>query len=99
MTVDPGTCSPVYGQGMRMRVAGAVDGVHGAGGTMHVESPRYHNKLHDVFFEAARQYGLKPNSDFNDWSRSQVGACLLNAPSSPSLRAPSPSSCLCTYQG
>ncbi|KAK9820721.1 hypothetical protein WJX74_003026 [Apatococcus lobatus] len=52
---------------------GAVTGVHGAGGTMHVESPRYHNELHDVFFEAARQYGLKANPDFNDWSRSQEG--------------------------
>lgn len=53
---------------------GAMDGIHGVGGTMHVESPRYHNALHDVFFEAAKQYGLKANPDFNDWSQSQVGA-------------------------
>ena len=63
---------------------GAVDGVHGVGGTMHVESPRYHNKLHDVFFEAAQQYGLEANPDFNDWSHSQVGAMSLNcSPSFP----------------
>lgn len=29
---------------------GAQDDVHGAGGPMHVESPRYQNKLHDIFF-------------------------------------------------
>ena len=49
---------------------------------MHVENPRYHNELHDVFFEAAKQYGLKHNSDFNDWGTPQVGplttrCCLL----------------------
>ena len=39
---------------------------------MHVENPRYHNELHDVFFEAAKQYGLKHNPDFNDWGTPQV---------------------------
>ena len=39
---------------------------------MHVENPRYHNELHDVFFEAAQQYGLKHNPDFNDWGTPQV---------------------------
>ncbi len=53
--------------------AGAVSGIHGIGGTMHVENPRYHNELHDVFFEAAKQYGLKHNPDFNDWGTPQVG--------------------------
>ena len=45
---------------------------HGKGGTMHVENPRYENRLHDVFFKAAEQSGLKLNPDFNDWSRPQV---------------------------
>ncbi|KAK9838967.1 hypothetical protein WJX74_006865 [Apatococcus lobatus] len=52
---------------------GAVTGIHGIGGTMHVENPRYHNELHDVFFEAAKQYGLKHNPDFNDWGTQQEG--------------------------
>ncbi len=39
---------------------------------MAVENPRYHNKLHDVFFDAAAQIGLPANDDFNDWSHSQV---------------------------
>lgn len=45
---------------------------HGAGGTMHVEDPRYENKMHDVFFRAAAESGLPANEDFNDWSHSQV---------------------------
>lgn len=40
---------------------------------MAVENPRYHNKLHDVFFQAAQEVGLQHNPDFNDWSHSQVG--------------------------
>ena len=43
---------------------------------MHVENPRYHNELHDVFFEAAQQYGLKHNPDFNDWGTPQVSLGL-----------------------
>lgn len=40
---------------------------------MHVEDPRYHNEMHDVFFSAAKEVGLQYNSDFNDWSHPQVG--------------------------
>ncbi len=39
---------------------------------MHVENPRYQNSLHDLFFKAAEQKGLKANSDFNDWSHPQA---------------------------
>jgi len=39
---------------------------------MHVESPRYQNKLHDVFFQAAEQAGIPKNPNFNDWGHSQV---------------------------
>ena len=39
---------------------------------MHVENPRYHNSLHDLFFKAAEQKGLKANPDFNDWSHPQA---------------------------
>jgi len=46
---------------------------HGAGGTMHVEDPRYENKMHDVFFNAAAEQGLPANDDFNDWSHPQEG--------------------------
>lgn len=46
---------------------------HGSGGTMHVEDPRYHNEMHDVFFSAAKEVGLQYNDDFNDWSHPQVG--------------------------
>ncbi|KAK9805156.1 hypothetical protein WJX72_002610 [[Myrmecia] bisecta] len=52
---------------------GAAPGVHGVGGTMHVENPRYENKLHDVFFQAAEQQGLSANQDFNDWNHPQAG--------------------------
>jgi choline dehydrogenase-like flavoprotein len=48
---------------------------HGSGGTMHVEDPRYHNEMHDVFFSAAKEVGLQYNDDFNDWSHPQVGIC------------------------
>ena len=54
--------------------AGAQDDVHGAGGPMHVESPRYHNKLHDVFFKAAEEAGIPKNGNFNDWRQGQVVA-------------------------
>ena len=53
--------------------AGARAGVHGIGGTMHVENPRYQNPLHDVFFQAAKEKGLNFNPDFNDWNTPQVG--------------------------
>jgi choline dehydrogenase-like flavoprotein len=46
---------------------------HGKGGTMHVEDPRYHNEMHDVFFSAAKEVGLQYNADFNDWSHQQDG--------------------------
>lgn len=46
---------------------------HAMGGTMHVENPRYNNKLHDVFFQASQEAGVPYNPDFNDWSRNQYG--------------------------
>lgn len=46
---------------------------------MHVEDPRYHNEMHDVFFSAAKEVGLQYNSDFNDWSHPQVGLPLSDA--------------------
>lgn len=52
--------------------AGFKDGVHGCGGLMRVENPRYTNPLHDLFFEAARQAGIPENDNFNDWGHSQV---------------------------
>ena len=48
---------------------------HGKGGTMHVENPRYQNSLHDLFFQAAKEKGLRQNPDFNDWSHAQA-RCL-----------------------
>ena len=39
---------------------------------MHVENPRYVNKMHDLFFQAADQAGLKKNDNFNDWGHKQV---------------------------
>jgi choline dehydrogenase-like flavoprotein len=47
---------------------------HGKGGLLSVENPRYHHRLHDVFFQAAQQHGIPANTDFNDWSRDQVRA-------------------------
>ncbi|KAK9915579.1 hypothetical protein WJX75_001098 [Coccomyxa subellipsoidea] len=52
---------------------GIEDGVHGTGGLMRVENPRYNNPLHEVFFQAAKQAGIPENDNFNDWRRSQVG--------------------------
>lgn len=40
-----------------------------AGGAMHVENPIYQNNLFGKFFAASEERGLKPNPDFNDWSR------------------------------
>lgn len=56
-----------------------MDNVHGEGGPMHVESPRYQNKLHDVFFKGAEEAGIPRNSNFNDWSQHPVrnNACKL----------------------
>eukprot|EP00887_Chlorella_sp_A99_P006628 scaffold3.g6628.t1 len=34
---------------------------HGSSGPMHVENPRYHNPLHDVFYKAASELGHKAN--------------------------------------
>jgi hypothetical protein len=47
---------------------------HGQGGMMNTEQPRYDTLLHEDFFRAAAAagLGLKPNPDFNDWSRPQV---------------------------
>ncbi len=53
-------------------MAGIEDGVHGTGGLMRVENPRYNNPLHEVFFQAAKQAGLPENDNFNNWGRSQV---------------------------
>lgn len=58
--------------GGRLERADPKGEFHGAGGTMHVEDPRYENKMHDVFFRAAAESGLPANEDFNDWSHSQV---------------------------
>lgn len=55
-----------------MLSAGAKDNVHGEGGPMHVENPRYRNELHDVFFKAAEEAGIPRNSNFNDWGHTQV---------------------------
>lgn len=55
--------------------AGFEDGVHGNGGLMRVENPRYTNPLHDLFFKAAAQAGIPENDNFNDWRRSQVSDC------------------------
>lgn len=62
--------------------AGKVPGVHGVGGHVKVENPRYHNVIHDSYFEAAKQIGLPHNPDFNNWNHSQVsssgeGLCSL----------------------
>jgi hypothetical protein len=43
---------------------------------MHVEDPRYHNEMHDVFFSAAKEVGLQYNDDFNDWSHAQVSSAV-----------------------
>ena len=41
---------------------------------MHVESPRYENKLHDAFFRGAQEAGIPRNRNFNDWGHAQVRA-------------------------
>ena len=43
---------------------------------MKVESPRYQNQLHDMFFQAAQGAGIRENPDFNDWGRSQARLCV-----------------------
>ena len=43
---------------------------------MCVEDPRYRNPLYKLFFQAAKDLGLSHNTDFNDWSHSQVGAAF-----------------------
>lgn len=48
--------------------------VHGTTGPLSVEHPRYHTRLHDVFFAAAAEEGIPANPDFNDWRRDQGGA-------------------------
>jgi choline dehydrogenase-like flavoprotein len=47
--------------------------VHGQDGPVSVETPRYHNYLHDVFFKAASELGIPANPDFNDWRHDQSG--------------------------
>ena len=54
--------------------AGAKPNVHGVGGNVKVENPRYLNPMHDAYFEAAKQVGLPYNPDFNDWGHSQAGS-------------------------
>ena len=46
--------------------------MHGVGGNVKIENPRYYNPMHDALFEAAKQAGLPYNPDFNDWGHSQV---------------------------
>ena len=46
---------------------------HGTSGALSVENPRYHNYLHDIFFKAATEAGIPPQTDFNDWGRDQGG--------------------------
>lgn len=60
---------------------------HGTGGTMHVEDPRYQNKMHDVFFDAAAEAGLPHNEDFNDWSHSQEGYGTFQVTQEKGVRA------------
>ena len=42
------------------------------GGHVKVENPRYHNSIHDSYFEASKQIGLRHNPDFNNWDQPQV---------------------------
>ena len=46
---------------------------------MHVESPRYQNKLHDIFFEGAAEAGIPQNLNFNDWGHGPVRKKRLSA--------------------
>ena len=75
-----------------VRCTGIEDGVHGTGGLMRVENPRYNNPLHDVFFQASQQAGIPENDNFNNWGRSQVRAplfpahCTIEKNSCPSVR-------------
>ena len=47
--------------------------VHGTAGPYHVETPRYTNELHQKFFDAVDEMGMRSNPDFNDWRRPQEG--------------------------
>jgi len=47
--------------------------VHGTAGPYHVETPRYTNELHQKFFDAVDEMGMRANPDFNDWRRPQEG--------------------------
>lgn len=76
------------------RCTGSKENVHGTGGPVKVENPRYRNVLHDYFFTAAQEAGLKPNSDFNDWSHSQVCRLLQHV----SVAGPDRKNCLPTFQ-
>ena len=62
--------------------AGDQPDVHGTTGNVKVENPRYHNRIHDAYFEASKQIGLRYNPDFNNWAHSQ--AC----PMCPSVGVP-----------
>ena len=65
---------------MSVLCPGAKDGVHGVGGPMHVESPRYQNPMHSEFFKAAAEIGIPQNPNFNDWGHSQVRASIRERP-------------------
>lgn len=47
--------------------------VHGKGGVMNVENPRYDSPLHAAFFAVASKEGIHHNPDFNDWNRPREG--------------------------
>ncbi len=61
--------------------------VHGSKGPYHVENPRYHNFLHEKFFEAASQIGVQSNPDFNDWRRPQEGYGTFQVTQEKGVRA------------
>ena len=49
------------------------DDFHGSGGPLNVADPRTDRRLNEIFLEAARQVGLKVNSDFNGAVQDGVG--------------------------
>jgi fatty acid photodecarboxylase len=71
---------------------GPVPGVHGASGPLAVEFPRYRNRLHDAFFEAAASLGWPHRPDFNDWTAGSGASPPASTSSSASSSASSASS-------
>lgn len=61
--------------------------VHGTGGFMHVEDPRWSSPLFDAFFRSAKEVGLKENPDFNDWRHSQEGYGVSQVTQDKGVRA------------